>query len=196
MKLKSYTLEIQEKDQEHSILFECKAENGEHASEQALNAYPGGVVIDGSVRLFDLIVEAFAVADEADSPRYARIRITDQWMAMIQRVRAVLQTHYLTSATVEGWGADWDDEEDYRFTLVEQVICSDSTWFTGYPKNACYQVETRAIYFQDLDLVLDHLAGNKGELLGGYVIRDGNVFLYEGDDEMVDYYLDQVEQAA
>jgi hypothetical protein len=141
-------------------------------------------------------VEAFAVADEADSPRYARIRITDQWMAMIQRVRAVLQTHYLTSATAEGWYPDWEDEEDYRFTLVEQVICSDSMWFTGYPKNASYQIETRAISYQDLYLVLDHLAGNKGELPSGYVIRDGYVFLYEGDDEMVDYYLDQVEQAA
>ena len=45
--LKNYEVELYETPQDNdAIIFECQAEDEQHAEEQAVNAYPGAIVLD------------------------------------------------------------------------------------------------------------------------------------------------------
>ena len=47
--MKQYVVELQELHQEEyldAIIFECMADDADHAEEQALNAYPNGEIIN------------------------------------------------------------------------------------------------------------------------------------------------------
>lgn len=196
MKLKSYTLNLVEDGSDSSIMFECKAENAEHAIEQARNAYPSANIEEESVRLFTLVIEVFTTDDDADGPRFAELVTTDQWLAKADRLVAVVKTHQLNSADVHGGEVVWHDEDSYRINMVELVVSEYGLWYEGYPKYGNYHFETRAIDPTAFGNIVEYLAGRASELPPGFEMHNGIIFRKEDDDEIVQDYFDYVGEAA
>lgn len=93
-----------------------------------------------------IVVGAFATCDDGDGPMYASFRVNEAFVAKLEGLREVCKTHDLTEARIAA-SPDWAPgqiEKELRLQNGELVILPDGAfWFTDYPKNGGYRIETR-----------------------------------------------------
>jgi len=131
------------------ILFDCWAENLDHAKEQAQNAYPGCRVFgtnDDEIEPFKLAIDAFACDEYADDPGYATLTVDQGFLDQLARLHGLCVAEHLESATVSMGPDAWGNEDELLLRGDSLNVWRDRRfWFSAKPKHADYIVETRSI---------------------------------------------------
>lgn len=99
-----------------------------------------------------LYLEAYAVSDYGDGPRYAEYEITTQTMQKILAMQKLCINNDLSECRIFD-GPQWDGEDELRLTGHVLVVTNDSFWFVACPKHVDYHVETRAMPIDRLVLL-------------------------------------------
>ena len=132
---------------------------------------------------FTLILEAFACDEHGDSPSYAEVTVTPEFLAQVVRLAAHTGALGIRAALVDHDDGIWSDPGQellmggtamvlapYRDDIVES-----SFFFQGVPSAAEYICETRPIEWKDLLACI----GNAGDLPIGFK-REYGVLFYDG----------------
>lgn len=124
---------------------------------------------------FTLFVEAHAISDYGDSPRWLIFSIDEAWLENLARLSRLADENKLDWVQ-ESACEYWEDWECYR--LDNELFCvtaGGSAYWESYPKHVGYHIETKSFTVKEL-----------GELL-----RTG----LEGTREVLYYGMDPLEPA-
>lgn len=99
-------------------------------------------------------LEAYAIDDVGDGPRYAAVQLTPELWARIKSLALMCEVHKL-AYVVDHEGPERDAEDELRLTNHEMMVDSSSVWFRATPKHCFYSVETRAVPGARLETFLE-----------------------------------------
>jgi hypothetical protein len=99
---------------------------------------------------FTLVVEAHAISEFGDSPKYAKLGVTPGFIEHLLALSNLCQEHQLESVTTNDAVDLWDRGEELRIRGDSLRVLKDAFWFEAYPKHADYNIETRAMILDDL----------------------------------------------
>lgn len=91
-----------------------------------------------------LYLEAYAVSNFGNGPRYARYDLTEESLTNILKLQKVCTENGLNECRVSD-SPDWDGEDDLCLTSQELVVTPNDFWFIARPDRAEYHVETRGM---------------------------------------------------
>lgn len=104
---------------------------------------------------FDFYWEAFACDEWGDSPRWAKLNITQEFVNQLHS----MQTRCLqfnAQMAVHAYPDKWDMEDELRLQNDELNVSTLSFWFSACPKHASYSVETRLLDIKDFFDAIDN----------------------------------------
>lgn len=95
-----------------------------------------------------LYVGAFADGENA-SPSVAKVVLDPAFLARVERLRLLVATHRLATATIWDDPAAWGSDDGWNIQVGELRV-SESGWhYTGSPKHCDYGVGTRCVSHED-----------------------------------------------
>lgn len=121
---------------------------------------------------FTFYWEAFACDEWGDSPRWAKLEVTQAFLDQLHE----MQTKCLQNGaqmSVYQSPECWDLADDLRLSGDQLNVSQSSFWFSAYPKNCNYSVETRILDIKDFFDVIDQASARMTHLAWA----DGMLFM-------------------
>lgn len=143
---------------------------------------------------FTLVLDAFACDEDGDSPAYAEITVTTEFIAQIKHTAVVCQSANIRAAHVNDSDGIWHDPEGaLRMRGTDLVVMPSfgavgdtSFFFQAHPKHADYDCETRAVDLKDL---IACIGNAEPELPIGFQ-RERGVLFFDGASENIDFLVE------
>jgi hypothetical protein len=142
----------------------------------------------------ELYIEAHAIDEYGDSPPFASLKVTQEWVEDLLELQALCIHKRLGYIAVDGGPDEWKDDEQYRMRDDWLIVDSSSFWFDAHPKHANYSVQTETVNIEQLIAALglreetaDLLWYERRLVSGSTVLNlllDSGVFdqVYDGSD--------------
>ncbi len=97
------------------------------------------------MKTVQLMMEVHATVEFGDSPEFAVVEITQDFLDRLGVLSALCKSNGLESVSVSAGPASWHREEELRITGDSLRVFGDMFWFEAYPKHGNYQIETQSV---------------------------------------------------
>lgn len=139
------------------------------------------------MKTVQLMMEVHATVEFGDSPEFAVVEITQDFLDRLGVLSALCKSNGLESVSVSAGPASWHREEELRITGDSLRVFGDVFWFEAYPKHGNYQIETQSV---DIPALTDiaHDPGKQRDATSGLEFHDGFLIASSFPEELAARY--------
>lgn len=123
-----------------------------------------------------LWIEGFVCENEYAVFEWAKVTLTEVFLARIRKLRELCTEAGLLHLSVADSPADWHCDEEFVIHDWQLYVSETRFWFRGHPKHASFAVETRAVNFDDLFKLLKSHTEEDADFrwIGGELYKDSS----------------------